>query len=126
MPKSTTDVICGRSWSMTFTSGVIMEKSPFAMVATRRGPRESKSMSGRVFPWHLFFGDFTLKRDENRFTFGVLFRDNHGDLQHFGNLEHLVDRQYQLINAEYEISVFARRNGRIQSLLAQAWKLQAW
>jgi hypothetical protein len=62
IPKSTTDFICGRSWSKAFTSGVTMEKSPFSMVARRRGPKAGKSMSGMVFPRPFLFGWFYLER----------------------------------------------------------------
>lgn len=60
-----------------------MEKSPFSMVARRRGPREGKSMSGMVFPRAFLLDGFISKRkDEDGPTFGVLFRDDHGDIQH--------------------------------------------
>jgi hypothetical protein len=82
IPKSTTDFICGRSWSRAFTSGVTMEKSPFSMVARRRGPKEGRSISGMVFPRPFLLDDFISKRKyEDRPTFGVLFCDDHGDLQ---------------------------------------------
>jgi hypothetical protein len=69
MPKSTTDFICGRWWSIAFTSGVNIEKRLFAMVATRRGPREGKSMLGMVFPRPLFFGDLISKKERREWAY---------------------------------------------------------
>jgi hypothetical protein len=83
IPKITTDFNCGRSWSRAFTSGVTMEKSPFSMVARRRGPREGRSMSGMVFPRPFLLDGFISKMMyEDGLTFGVLFCDDYGNLQH--------------------------------------------
>jgi hypothetical protein len=39
------------------------------MVATRRGPREGKSMLGMVFPRPLFFGDLISKKARREWAY---------------------------------------------------------
>ena len=50
IPKSTTEVICGRSRKRVFTSGIIIEKRAFSIVATCRSASEARSISGLVWP----------------------------------------------------------------------------
>lgn len=50
MPKRTMDVTCGRSCKSVLTSGTIMEKRDFSIVATCRSARAWRSISGAVGP----------------------------------------------------------------------------
>lgn len=50
MPKRTTEVTCGRSRKSVLTSGTIMEKRAFSIVATCRSASVDRSISGVVDP----------------------------------------------------------------------------